>query len=101
LGNKGWKLFKDAFPSNGIYYEMAVADLDQDNITDICAANYGDGLKIWPGKENRFKIIPQQIDQIKQADTSKAAEGVMENDVFKIENGWDEWRNMLISASKG
>jgi hypothetical protein len=21
--------------------------------------------------------------------------------VFKIENGWDEWRNMLISASKG
>jgi polysaccharide export outer membrane protein len=92
LGNNGWKLFKDAFPSNGIYYEMAIADLDQDNITDICAANFGDGIKIWPGKDKRFKIIPQQIDQIKKPDASKAAAGPIENDVFKIENGVVEYK---------
>jgi protein involved in polysaccharide export with SLBB domain len=92
LGNKGWTLFKDTFPSNGIYYEMAIADLDQDNITDICAANFGDGIKIWPGKDKRFKIIPQQIDQIKQSDTSNAAAGPIENDVFKTENGVVEYK---------
>jgi len=92
LGNKGWKLFKDAFPSNGIYYEMAVGDLDRDNIADICAANFGDGIKIWPGKNKRFKIIPRQIDQIKQADTSKAAAGVLENEVFKTKDGVVEYK---------
>ena len=92
LGNKDWTPFKDAFPSNGIYYEMAIADLDQDKITDICAANFGDGIKIWPGKDKRFKIIPQQIDQIKQSDTSTAEAGLIENDVFKTENGVVEYK---------
>jgi polysaccharide export outer membrane protein len=92
LGNKGWTLFKDTFPSNGIYYEMAIADIDQDNIPDICAANFGDGIKIWPGKDERFKIIPQQVDQIKPSETSNAAAELLENDVFKTENGVVEYK---------
>jgi protein involved in polysaccharide export with SLBB domain len=92
LGNKGWKLFQDAFPSSGIYYELAAADLDRDHITDICAANYGDGLKIWPGKDKQFNIIPRQIEQIEQSDTSIDAAAITENDVFKMENGVAEYK---------
>ena len=92
LGNKGWRSFKDTFPSSGIYYEMAIADLDQDSITDICAASLGEGIKIWPGKDERFKIITQPVDQIKHSGTSNAAAELLENDVFKIENGVVEYK---------
>ncbi len=27
---------------------------------DICAASFGEGIKIWPGKEDAFKIVHQR-----------------------------------------
>ncbi len=92
LGNKGWKTINGAFPSNGNYYGMAVADLDEDESPDICAASFGEGLKIWPGKDEAFKIVHQQIEQLTPSDSLNNSTAPKENDVYKTVEGIEEYK---------
>ncbi|UCD80353.1 MAG: VCBS repeat-containing protein [Desulfobacterales bacterium] len=92
LGNKGWKTMDDVFPSNGTYYGMAIADLDEDERMDICAASFGEGIKIWSGKDGGFKIDQQQIEQLKSPDSRKYSTAPFENDVYKTIEGRDEYK---------
>jgi len=93
LGNNGWDYINGAFPSNGNYYGMAPADLDQDERADICAASFGEGIKIWPGKDGTFKIIrPRQVEQFEPADRHIKTQVTFENDVFRTIGGVPEYR---------
>jgi len=94
LGDGRWSRFEGVFPSTGSYYEMAMDDLDGDDQMDLCAASFGEGIKIWPGKEGALKIVPQrQIEDLLPAKQSnKAAQTPSENDVFKTIDGVQEYK---------
>jgi len=93
LGNDGWDYINGAFPSNGNYYGMAPADLDQDERADICAASFGEGIKIWPGKDGTFKIIrSRQVEQFGTTDGHAKKHVTLENDVFRTIGGMPEYR---------
>jgi protein involved in polysaccharide export with SLBB domain len=92
LGKKGWKTINGAFPSSGNYYGMAVADLDEDERVDICAASFGEGIKIWPGKDEAFKIVHQQVERLKPLDSSNNSTAPLENDVYKTVEGIEEYK---------
>ncbi|MDY6950066.1 MAG: FG-GAP-like repeat-containing protein [Thermodesulfobacteriota bacterium] len=44
-----WFPLEGRFPSIGVYYEMAMPDLDGDGLGDLCAASYGGGVEVWLG----------------------------------------------------
>ena len=92
LGNKGWKTINGAFPSNGNYYGLAVADIDEDESADICAASFGEGIKIWPGKDESFKIVHQQVERLKPSDSFNHSTTPLENDVYKTVEGTEEYK---------
>jgi len=92
-GNKGWKAIKGRFPSTGNYYGMAVADLDSDDRLDLCAASFGEGIKIWPGKDGDFNIIqPRQVDQLALSERRAEKQVILENTVFKTIDGVPEYK---------
>jgi len=91
-GKKGWETYEGIFPSNGNFYAMALADLDADERPDICAASYGEGIKIWSGKDEAFKIIHQQMERLKSADSPHVATAPLENDVYKTIEGIEEYK---------
>ena len=92
LGRKGWKTIKGAFPSNGNYYGMAVADLDEDQSLDIFAASFGEGIKIWPGKDEAFKIVHQPVERLKPSESLTSSTAPLENDVYKTVAGIAEYK---------
>jgi len=92
LGDKGWKAVNGAFPAYGEYYGMAMADLDRDERMDLCAASFGEGIKIWPGKDGAFKIIRQQVEPLKDLDAVHKSTAALENSVFKTIHGVDEYK---------
>ena len=91
-GDKGWETIKDVFPSHGNYYGMAIADLDEDESTDICAASFGEGIKIWPGKDGPFKIDHQQIERLQTSVFRNNTTAPLENDVYKTMGGIAEYK---------
>ena len=92
-GEGRWSRFEDLFPSSGSYYEMTLDDLDNDDRMDICAASFGEGIKIWPGKEGNFRIVQQrQIEELNSSERPAAVQTPSENDVFKTINGTAEYK---------
>ncbi|HEX5680204.1 MAG TPA: VCBS repeat-containing protein, partial [Desulfobacterales bacterium] len=47
---KGWTPIADMFPRTGTFYGLAAADLNRDGRSDICAANFGEGVTLWAGR---------------------------------------------------
>ena len=45
-----WLQVSGQFPSAGSYYGMVAGDLNGDGRDDLCAASYGQGIKVWMGK---------------------------------------------------
>ena len=92
-GKGRWSRFKGVFPSSGSFYEMALGDLDDDNQMDLCAASFGEGIKIWPGKEGAFKTVQQhQVEQLESSKQRTEVQTPLENDVFKTIDGVAEYK---------
>ncbi len=92
-GQGRWSRFEGVFPSNGSYYQMALDDLDGDDLMDLCAASFGEGIKIWPGQEGAFKIVQlRQVEELKSFEKRTKVQTPSENDVFKTINGVAEYR---------
>ena len=92
-GGGRWSKLEDVFPAAGSYYEMAIDDLDGDNQMDLCAASFGEGIKIWPGKEGAFKIVQQPpVEDLKQQQIRAGVRAPLENDVYKTINGVEEYK---------
>jgi protein involved in polysaccharide export with SLBB domain len=92
-GKKGWKAYKGSFPTNGEYYGLVAADLNNDNWPDICAAGFGEGIKIWPGKKEGFKVAKNRQIEVSRDGKSKAEFLVpKENAVFVTVAGNPEYK---------
>jgi protein involved in polysaccharide export with SLBB domain len=92
-GKGRWARFEDVFPSAGSYYEMTIEDMDVDGRLDLCAASFGEGIKIWPGKEGAFKIVQRhQVEQVNSTENRTGAQIPLENDVYKTINGVQEYK---------
>lgn len=92
LGNKGWKTFGGEFPNSGNYYGLAVADIDEDENPEVCAASDGEGIKIFPGKDKAFRITRRQIERIETSGAFGDPTAQLENDVFKTVDGKPEYK---------
>jgi protein involved in polysaccharide export with SLBB domain len=91
-GASGWKAHSGAFPATGTYYGLAAADLDGDGRPEVCAANYGEGVKIWPGSPQKGQAVAF-ADPLGGASSSRAeVPGPRENAVFKTVNGVPEYK---------
>ena len=91
--HSGWEPYKDVFPNAGIYYGMALADLNADGKQDICAASYGEGIQIWPGNTGK-PIMTRElgIEQLPAADRLAVLAAPLENDVFATVNGIAQYK---------
>ena len=92
-GENRWRSHKGQFPSAGIYYGLALGDINGDGVMDICAANFGEGIQILPGTIGQ-KITQKnmEIEQLSASDRRAAFEAPMRNDVFETINGVAEYR---------
>jgi polysaccharide export outer membrane protein len=92
-GKGKWRIYKGQFPLSGIYYGMALADLNADGYPDISAANYGEGIQIWPGNTGpAIKARQMEIEQLPTADRLAVLAAPMENNVFTTVNGVEEYK---------
>ncbi|MGD9081698.1 MAG: FG-GAP-like repeat-containing protein, partial [Desulfobacterales bacterium] len=92
-GGRSWKEFDGLFPSTGIYYGMAMGDLNADRHLDICATSYGEGIQIWPGNTGAaIKARQMEIEQLPTADRLAAMAAPLENAVFATVNGIEEYK---------
>jgi protein involved in polysaccharide export with SLBB domain len=46
------KSLEGLFPQEGTFYEINIEDIDNDGNIDICAASFGEGIKIWLGNRD-------------------------------------------------
>jgi protein involved in polysaccharide export with SLBB domain/outer membrane lipoprotein SlyB len=91
--NHKWKKIDDLFPSTGVYFGMAVADLNADGYQDLCAANHGEGIQVWPGKYGqKIKARQMEIEQLATVDRLAVMSAPSENDVFTTINGVVEYK---------
>jgi len=93
LGQGRWSRLEGVFPSSGTYYQIAAGDLDADGHMDVCAASVGEGIKIWPGGQETFKMVAQ--DRVAQGKPSGDRTGLhspLENAVFETINGVAEYK---------
>ena len=92
-GENRWRNYGGQFPSVGIYYGLATGDINRDGATDICAANFGEGIQILPGTIGQ-KIAKKnmEIEQLSASDRLAAFEAPKQNHVFTTINGVAEYR---------
>jgi len=67
-------------------------NLDEDESADVCAASFGEGIKIWPGKDGAFKIARQQVERLKPSASFSHSQAPFENDVYKTVEGLEEYK---------
>ena len=91
--NREWKKIDNLYPATGVYFGLAVADLNADGYQDLCAANHGEGIQIWPGNYGQ-KIVTRQmeIEQLPTVDRLAVLSAPTENNVFTTINGVVEYR---------
>ncbi len=79
-----WDKFDGPLPDSGTYYEIILTDLDKDGLTDICAASFGEGIKVWLGKEGTAKIttLAKDIANLSIESESYNYGNIKENNVF-------------------
>ncbi len=96
--NKGlnsWGRIKGRFPSVGTYYGIMSADINNDGVNDICAASFGEGIKLWLGsgelppeteaeKEKKLFAENPVVDEIEENKVYTAISGIPE---YKIGPG--------------
>ena len=72
---------------------MARADLNADGNRDICAANYGEGIQIWPGKAGEtIRARQMEIEQLPTVDRLAVLAAPTENEVFATIDGIVEYK---------
>lgn len=93
LGNDNWAVYEGQLPQTGIYYEINAADLNADGYRDICAANYGEGIQIWPGNTGpAIQSRRMEIEPLPTADRLAVLAVPAENNVFTTVNGVAEYK---------
>lgn len=92
-GKNAWSAVTGRFPSSGSFYGMALGDLNKDGMDDLVAASYGEGIKIWLGKESRrasSKVV--RTDTLAISKTPAEVAEIEENRVFKTISGFPQYK---------
>lgn len=89
---KRYEPFPSAYPDRGVFYDLAVSDLNGDGVDDLCAASFGEGVKFWMGKAAVFSSRAGDIQASQRASRSPSEEAIEENDVFTTRFGFPEYR---------
>ncbi|MEW6670474.1 MAG: FG-GAP-like repeat-containing protein [Thermodesulfobacteriota bacterium] len=93
-GEADWMQVSGQFPSAGNYYGMVTGDLNGDGRDDLCAASYGQGIKVWLGKGGDVAQTTRKS-KGKEAPSSGSFSGElepMENSVYKIVSDIPEYK---------
>jgi len=92
-GSDSWTPIKGRFPSKGIFYGIEIADLDQDGLDDICAASFGEGIKIWLGKEKGIGLSRAgQAQKVAIQELPAISAEFEDNNVFTTVSGIPEYK---------
>ncbi len=92
-GPNSWTPIKGRFPSKGIFYGIEIADLDKDGRDDICAASFGEGIKIWLGKEKDVgSSRVRQAQKVSALELSAISAEPEENSTFTTVSGVPEYK---------
>lgn len=90
--NKNWEAITDRFPGLGDYYDLKVADLENNGGKYIIAASFGEGVKILSDKEWPYS---ETLNSAYSGFEQSADEHVVipaENDVYTMKNGYEEYK---------
>ena len=88
----GYVRLKSDYPERGVFYDLAVADLNGDGIEDLCAASFGEGVKFWLGRDEGFAFGTGRIEAHQSAESLLGGRTVEENGVFTTKFGFPEYR---------
>ena len=89
-----WLQVSGQFPSDGNYYEMVAGDLNGDGRDDLCAASYGQGIKVWLGKGGDVVQTGRKL-KGKESSSPGSFSGEQEpqeNAVYKTVSGFPEYK---------
>jgi len=88
-----WEEIRGRFPSEGFYYDMTTGDINGDGINDLCAASFGEGIKVWMG-QGGFPVSAraQTIRQIPSTKSVIGPQYVRENAVFATIDGKPQYK---------
>jgi polysaccharide export outer membrane protein len=94
--NKGpnkWTPIKGIYPDTGIFYEMVVADLNEDGYKDICVASFGEGIKLRPGSVETAALFKTgEINPVSVSGVETETAVPEENEVFTTISGIPEYK---------
>ncbi len=91
-GEDGWGPMEGWDDAGLSYYDMAVADFNADGKNDLCAASFGQGVKLWLGKGG-YPLAPAPVREVRPPET--ATPGYVEpeeNDVYTTASGFPEYK---------
>jgi polysaccharide export outer membrane protein len=92
-GGNTWAVQTGIFPSAGTYYEITAADINNDRISDIFAASFGEGVKLWLGKGLLNTLFSEKITAAPPVPSvTDQLETTEENQVFTMVNGFPEYK---------
>jgi len=92
-GTDSWAPIIGRYPTKGFYYTLTVGDINGDEKNDFCAANFGEGIKVWMGKGGTPIVPPAQaIRQIPSTEVSMGPQFIRENDVFVTVDGNPQYK---------
>lgn len=92
----GWVLIKGIYPAKGVYYALAIADLNDNGRQDLCAANFGEGIHLWM-ERGGYLSTGRDRDDPSGADgpdspMSPQPRRVEKNEVFTTASGSPEYK---------
>ncbi len=91
-GSEGYVQLESDYPHNGVFYDLAMSDLDDDGVDDLCAASFGEGVKVWMGSDQPYLSHAGALDSRQSARKLSAGETLEGNDVFTTKFGFPEYR---------
>jgi len=90
-----WLQVSGLYPPDGNYYGLAAGDLNGDGRDDLCAANYGQGIKVWLGKGGDFAYTARKLKREEASAQGGSFAGELEpqeNSVYKTLSGISEYK---------
>lgn len=90
---KIWEAVRYIFPGRGIFYDMQIADVDKDGKDDLCAASFGEGIRLWLGKGGiSLSSEEKNISLSGHAEKKTASDETDENQVYTTVSGYPEYK---------
>ncbi|MBI9082874.1 MAG: VCBS repeat-containing protein [Desulfobacterales bacterium] len=93
-GDGTWQLIPNRFPDQGTYYEIVTADLNGDGFDEVLVAGFGNGIKVWHGKDASGQSEFAVHESVMGRTGKRGGRGLLiaENESFTTIDGSQEYR---------